>query len=424
MILTRSTSLVTVSLLCLVAMPASGALGATKKKAPARPTVSSVAPMKAGVGDQLTIKGRNFVLGKNRNTVFFKAGSRPAVSAKAVQATRTTLKVVVPKSLEKYITVKDGVAQPTRVRLRILSKRFAKAYTAVRLSPSISLGNAPGAAPGSPTIGAAGDCDADGILNSVDDDDDNDLLSDALDTALKLNPCAADSDSDGIEDGYEYQSALDLNNTQGQALPYPGKRPYPNPLDGSDASSDFDGDGLTMAQEHLMWKAYGPHTFPLSYSAGLKKSTFPYTPVSCPPLPNAGCNDDYRDVDADGLTNFHEFNGSLSSREWWGKKYTSEKPYLDVYGGMNAIDPDTDGDTLIDSLDDTDHDLWTNAEEVTRERLVTHGGVTDYWRVNPFNPCLPDYLSPTCTDHPPFENAPAPFPLGSPAPPSPLVWVP
>lgn len=127
MILTRSTSLVTVSLFCLVAMPASGALGATKKKkSPVRPTVRAVAPMKAGVGDQLTIKGRNFVLGKNRNTVFFKAGSRPAVSTKAIQATRTSMKVVIPKSLEKYITVKDGVAQPTRVRLRVLSKRFAK----------------------------------------------------------------------------------------------------------------------------------------------------------------------------------------------------------------------------------------------------------------------------------------------------------
>ena len=37
-----------------------------------------------------------------------------------------------------------------------------------------------------------------------------------------------------MEDGYEYQSAVDLNDDEYQSpndvLPYPGKRPYPNPL--------------------------------------------------------------------------------------------------------------------------------------------------------------------------------------------------
>ena len=270
MILTRSTSLVTVSLLCLVALPVAGAMGATKKKSPVRPTVRSVAPMKVGVGDQLTIQGRNFLPGKKRNTIFFKTGTRPAVAVKVDQATRTTMKVVIPQTVEKYITVADGVAQPTRFRLRVLAKRFAKGYTAVRLSPTIGLGNAAGGGvPGTPS-GPAADCDADGIANSIDDDDDNDLLSDALDVAIKLNPCSADSDSDGVEDGFEYQSALDLNSTGGQSLPYPGKRPYPNPLDGSDAATDYDGDGLAMTQEQLMWKVYGPRSLALSYSAGHK----------------------------------------------------------------------------------------------------------------------------------------------------------
>ena len=395
MVFTRSISLVTVSLSCLVAMPATGALGATK--APARPTVSSVAPMKAGVGDQLTIKGRNFLYGKNRNTVFFKAGTKPAVAVKAERATRTTIKVVIPKTVEKYITVKGGAAQATKFRLRILARRFAKDYTALTRSPSIALGSASGAI-GSISAPAA-DCDADGVINDVDTDDDNDLLSDALEVALKLNPCVADTDSDGMGDGWEYQSALDLNNTVGQVLPYAGKRPYPNPLDGSDGIRDWDGDGLTNAQEHRMWKVYGPASLALSYSGGLKRSV-PGQPT-----------DDWRDVDADGLANFTEWNGPLSGQEWWSKEFAAETAYSEPYTGTDAVDPDTDGDGVLDGADDIDHDLWTNAAEAYRVSYM----------VQPFNPCLPDYTSPTCTDHPPFGATYPPFNL-DPLPAAPIAW--
>jgi hypothetical protein len=406
MILTRSTSLVTVSLFCLVAMPASGAWGATKKKTPVRPTVRSVAPMKAGVGDQLTIKGRNFQVGKNRNTVFFKAGSKPAVTAKAVQSTRTTMKVVVPKGLEKYILVKDGVAQPTRFRLRVLSKRFAKDYTAFASSPTITLGNAPGSGFGAGS-GPAADCDADGIVNSVDADDDNDLLSDALDIALKLNPCSADTDGDGVEDGFEYQSALDLNSAGG-ALPYPGKRPYPNPLDGTDGATDYDGDGLSARQEQALWKTFSAPTLLLSYSAGIR-ATVPGQP-----------NDGERDADGDLLGNWNEFNGAMQPG-WWLGIYKEEKPYTEPYDPTSAIDPDSDGDGLIDGLDDSDHDGWLNVEEISRGNLVTHDGATHYYRVHPFNPCLPDYLtSPTCSVHPPPPDLSYP-PFDAALPPSPIV---
>ena len=47
------------------------------------------------------------------------------------------------------------------------------------------------------------------------------------------NPCSADTDGDGVEDGYEYQSAIDLNDDEyqqpNQILAYPHKMPYPNP---------------------------------------------------------------------------------------------------------------------------------------------------------------------------------------------------
>ena len=36
-------------------------------------------------------------------------------------------------------------------------------------------------------------------------------------------------------------------------MPYPGKRPYPNPLDGTDANTDYDGDSLTLGEEYKLW---------------------------------------------------------------------------------------------------------------------------------------------------------------------------
>lgn len=416
MTLTRPSGLVVLSLSLLAVLPAAGASAKTTAKK--RPTVKSVAPLKVAIGDQLTIKGKNFILGKKRNTVFFKAGSHPAVSVKTIASTHTTIKVVIPKTIQKYMTVANGVAQPTRFRLRLLARRLGKKYTTVSWSPMISplpadtsaaIGN-PG---GSPGVGLgtgttlAPDCDGDGVPNSTDSDDDNDLLSDTEEAGLGTDPCNADTDGDGMQDGWEYQSALDLNNTYYPPLPYPGKRPYPNPLDGSDGGTDYDGDGLSAAQESLMWKTFGPHSLVLNYSAGLKKSV---------PGP---VNDDFRDVDGDGLGNWDEFNGRMQP-DWWKEVgYPSEAPYTETYLPPNAVDPDTDGDGVLDGADDIDHDGWTNAEEISRKVLVRGGK----WRVQPFNPCLPDYNSLTCSEHPPGSGSYPPFD-NSPLPPSPIVWPP
>ena len=69
---------------------------------------------------------------------------------------------------------------------------------------------------------------------------------------------------------------------------------------------------------------------------------------------------------------------------------------------------------VADGADDVDHDGWTNAQEVQRG---------PYW-VQPFNPCLPDPTSPTCSLHPPFDNVYPPFRVGDmrPGDPIPLLW--
>ena len=87
------------------------------------------------------------------------------------------------------------------------------------------------------------------MVNRDEADDDKDLLSDKVETqlnkslppgaAIKRDTCRADTDDDGVEDGYEYRSAHDLNDDENQQpnkyLAYPGKRPYPNPVFKSDA---------------------------------------------------------------------------------------------------------------------------------------------------------------------------------------------
>ncbi len=148
-------------------------------------------------------------------------------------------------------------------------------------------------------LGSA-DVDGDGIANRDDTDDDGDGLPDTLETALGTDPLRADSDSDGVSDGYEYWSALDLN---GAAHPFPGKAPYPNALDGTDAGLDFDGDGLTLKQEYQAWN-YSGRPLPLNYSDGN------------PCTGGSVLRDGAKDVDGDGLTNFEETSGPMRIA-WW-----------------------------------------------------------------------------------------------------------
>jgi hypothetical protein len=248
------------------------------------PVITKVTPKTASVGTKLTLKGKRFKRGKAKNSVLFK-GKGKALFVKADVSTSKKLTVIVPKKLEKYMVTKGGVAVPTRFRLRVLAGRLSKRYTPAKRSPLIGpeqvktddVSDGAGV-PSAPD----GDCDGDGIKNSADPDDDNDLLTDAHELALGLDPCKADTDGDGVEDGYEFQSAVDLNNDDYQepnsAIPYPGKTPYPNPLF-KDAHVDYDGDSLSLETEYKLWK----YTYevnrtatrtlsPLSYSDGTQYS--------------------------------------------------------------------------------------------------------------------------------------------------------
>ena len=378
------------------------------------PAITSVRPLKLAIGKQLTIGGRNFLAGKHRDTIVFLRSGVPAIFLRADSATTRRITLTLTSKLTRFLTTTNtGAKAPTRFRLRVLARRFGAQFTSTRLSPTVLPAPSGGKGPSAPG------CTLAGAKANPNGDADGDGLSNGLELRIKTDPCNADTDGDGVTDGYEYQSALDLNS---RALPYPGKRPYPNALDPSDANTDYDGDGLTLTDEYTAWVRYGASKFPLDYSDGTQMSGGPQvvTPATAWEDLNGNgfISDDEKDIDGDGVTNWVEAHGPLSGQAWWSTAYPNEKPFPVAYAGLDWLDPDTDGDGLKDGADDIDHDGWTNAQEQFRTQYV----------VQPFNPCLPDPKSPTCPLHPDGSYAPftpgymtpgEPIPLPSSPPASP-----
>lgn len=408
-----------------------------KKKKKALPSVTKIAPLKVSVGDTLIIKGKNFRPGLAKNTVLFrKASGGKYVFATTLTATTQRIVLKVPAAVMAELDVNGAkVAQPTRFQLRVVSARATGGFSALSKSPTVLP---------APRGSASADCDGDKITDDVDADDDNDGLSDAVEAQYGLKSCSSDSDGDGVSDAFEFESAMDFNN---RALPFPGKRPWPNPLDASDANLDFDGDGLSLIQEFMLWEHSG-RPFPLNYSDGQQ-----YTggktavPVPNPDIYNMDTDDgssprngigfisdDEKDLDGDGISNMDEFNNRATPAWWsaWGVA-NNEKDYL-LQGSFqplnfNALthpvllpwDADTDGDGIIDGNDDEDGDGWRNVQEMRRE--ATYSTEMKAYMVNPFNPCLPDYDSPTCSRYVPMDPSErwAPYQI-EPLPSAPIGW--
>ncbi|MDQ3934106.1 MAG: IPT/TIG domain-containing protein [Actinomycetota bacterium] len=412
------------------ALDASAAKKKSKKAKNVTPTVRSIVPMKAQVGEKLTITGTNFIPGEKKTVVYFHREGGGVVWTRADTATKTRLIVTVP---DRIISLLRGTAEnrePTRFMVRIRGKKFG-ALTKLAKSPFLTAPNAAPPAPGDPGTPAPapgtppdGDCDGDGMTNGVDPDDDNDALTDDLEVLpAHTDPCKADTDGDQVADGYEYYSAKDINVA---ALPYPAKKPWPNPLDSGDAGIDHDGDGLTMTDEFLLWKYYGNLSVPLNYSAGLQKSADVDAPTALAEAhidmdSDGKLSDDERDGDGDGINNWDESHGRML-QDWWdlkynGQNYLSEKEtrYPLTYPGVSIFDPDSDGDGVKDGDDDQDHDGLTNRFENARPanwvRTVLLMGMPQVWpfaspenpwsRVQPYNPCKP-VRSHACHLHPDF----------------------
>jgi hypothetical protein len=408
----------------ILAVIAAALLAGSAFAATPSPVITSFSPAQVRVGQPLVINGKNFR--KGAKVYFTRTSDGKTVVAKATKVTSKRIEVVVPPDVDKFLTLDAAQQkQPTRFKIRIFSKTFSK-YTKAAKSPLIAPAGAN--TPGGGTVGTGttptSDCDADGIPDTAETDDDNDLLSDDTEKGLGLDPCKKDTDGDNVEDGYEYYSAVDLN---GSGRPYPAKRPYPNALDPADAVRDFDGDGLTLSEEFAAWAKFGGHSLPLSYSDGTQ-----YTGGAAAPAAgrewmdmdnNGKVSDEEKDVDGDGLPNFVElakkenspasnnrpgcgFGNSTGNPDWAQPNIFTDCGAGYVPNGNTFVpldqlafqqfrpdylDPDTDGDGVNDSLDDQDHDLYSNLEEITA------GGDGIY--TGPQEPCDPNPESPGCERH-------------------------
>ena len=355
-----------IPLLCLVGLVAAAPVADAKK--PPRPKVKSVTPLAVSVGEVMTIEGRNFTAGHGENMVVLMRGKRVRY-VRSENSTTDTITIVIPGKIERLLKKVDGARVPTRFRVKVITNRMGRPSRRRLAKPTIG-----------PDVG--GDCDNDGIPNPTDTDDDNDLLPDSLEKTARTNPCGADSDGDGLLDGWEFRSALDLNRN---ALPYPGKRPYPNALF-ADAHVDYDGDGLTAHNEHAMWWL-GGRRYPIDYSDG-NQTTVP-TPVG----PdwwndvdgNKTLSDDERDFDNDGLANAIE----LLSPE-----FAPWEPAFPATFRPDFLTRDSDGDGVPDGQDDQDHDDISNIDEYA----------SGTWAMNPCDPL--GHKSRTCPKWLDPEKAP------------------
>ncbi len=420
-----------ITLLALAALAASAAVPASApadaeaakaKSKSKRPSITRVTPMRVRVGATMTIRGRNFSSRRKRNTVIFRSPSGRSAFAKPTRASRKKLVVKVPAAAAKLLSNK-----PTRFKLRVLAGKFSS-FTSRRLSPVLVPSNS-GSKVGGTNGGGANSCAA--------GDFDGDLLPGARETQIKTDPCLADTDGDGVEDGYEQQSAIDLNFYPGATpLPYPGKRPYPNALDPSDANTDYDGDAMALREESLMWLRFAgdgaarsgrPGTLSgLLYSDGLQRSRGVAAPAGgllnwALDLDEDGVlGDDERDADGDGISNWDEARGQFFEA-WWpaehdgtGQPKESKYPDIDFLDNEDLpqrdafADTDMDGDGVADGADDNDHDGLSNQFEVRRPFDWFADAITGFpfaanpWAyTNPFNPCKP-FNSERCHRHPPF----------------------
>ena len=386
----------------LLALLPAGANAASK--ASPYPVMTKVSPMKLGIGDVMTVTGKNFRKGKNKNTVVFKRDGGRAVFVKAPDASTTKIGVTIPAKLLPFLLKKKGKRVSTLFRVRVLSKRFAKAFTTKSKSPMIG--------PAALGAGTKDDCDGDKVPNSKDADDDNDLIPDTLEAAIGTDPCKRDTDTDGMSDGWEYYSALDRN---GNAKPAPVVKPYPNPLYAKDGDTDNDGDGLTNIEEYAAWASFGANKLPLSYSGGNPASGGRSAPAPSQAYMdrdhNGFLSDFERDADGDGIPNMDESRAPSTADQPGSTVYRLTRPapaaftdfglftpdYLDSAeaatrdpkkcAGINQVpfycvdltidvskvdtldwlSADSDGDGIRDGADDVDHDGIANIDEYLRE---------------------------------------------------------
>lgn len=107
---------------------------------PAAPEIDLVAPMRAPVGEDVVIRGRNFSRKTRFSTVVFRGPRGGAAFARPIRAFPRKLVVRVPTTVERLMRTADddaSTALPTRFRLRVVSERRRSKLTGPLRSPLV-----------------------------------------------------------------------------------------------------------------------------------------------------------------------------------------------------------------------------------------------------------------------------------------------
>src|SRR5688572_6183981 len=108
-------------LVALAALLVPVTAGTATAEAKSAPVVKRITPKKVFVGETLTIKGRHFRRGVNKNIVAFKRKGAKVVMVSAEKGITKLLKVELPKRLEKILLVQNGTPVPTPLQVRVMS---------------------------------------------------------------------------------------------------------------------------------------------------------------------------------------------------------------------------------------------------------------------------------------------------------------
>ncbi|MGH2907331.1 MAG: IPT/TIG domain-containing protein [Solirubrobacterales bacterium] len=288
------------------------------------PSITRIDPHKAKIGTTLTISGKNFVKGRKGVLVIFqRSGSKRKFSVVGKGLSTRTATVTVPDVSTDLVQSNGSYPDDqNQYAARIVTKYGAsKKFTSKTISPVFILNpNVPAGDPAAPQA----DCDKDGIINSLDTDDDNDMLPDTTEQAIGTDLCNSDTDGDIASDFYEYTVLSQYNGSP--PLNFPNLTSPSNPLVG-DSGRDLDGDLLSAVEEYKAWRLTGLMSH--FYSDAKQDSD------------NDGILDGAEDEDGDKIPNLIErdgFNDPSGS------------------GALDWLVNDTDGDGLCDGLDDQDHD--------------------------------------------------------------------
>src|SRR4051812_24928546 len=110
---------------------------ATADAATKTPVITKVTPKSVSVGETLVVTGRNFRVGKGKNTLLFKRDGGKALFVKSALSTKRRITVVIPKSLEKYMANSAGAPFAARSRPRVLTTHLSRTFPAAKASPIV-----------------------------------------------------------------------------------------------------------------------------------------------------------------------------------------------------------------------------------------------------------------------------------------------